>query len=169
MFEIFVVPYMVISGVIGFAVFEPFFRFDNFETLSLSKLTIGDLLAIIFPIGVLFAIARWTIPEDVGSISIQLMVVAVVLLFAMIALVAGLFLIPDDRPLDLPKRMAIVGVVTPFGILLTLGWIGLLAWAGVYSTVYLVPCVLAIAVATSVLRVLAMWSCRNSPAVGGSI
>ena len=56
--------------------------------------------------------------------------------------------------------MAVVGIIAPFGILLTFGWIGLLIWAAAYSILYLVPSSIALAAAASGLRMLGVWVCQ---------
>lgn len=57
--------------------------------------------------------------------------------------------------------MAIMGVIAPFGILLTVGWIGFLIWACAYSLMYSVPSTIAVAAATLVLRILGFWVCQT--------
>jgi hypothetical protein len=96
------------------------------------------------------------------------MVVASALLFAVIALTAGLFLVPKTFQVTFFKRMAVVGIIAPFGLLLTIGWIGFLIWASTYSIMYLAPSSIAIAAATSGLRILGVWVCQaESKVVSG--
>lgn len=163
MMEIFVLPYLAISAAIGYAVFQPFLRFDEFESLSCEKPSTGDLLAIMFPISVLFAVAKSVAPDRVLSPTTQLVVVLTAFFFAAVSLAAGLFLLPKEGRTSAVKRMAIIGVVVPFGLLLAIGWIGPLIWAAVYSTLYLVPGTVGILAATVLLRLLASWACHNTP------
>ena len=165
MFEIFALPYFAISGVIGWAIFEPFFRTNDSDSLSPADITISDLLAATLPVSVLFSCARWMMPASVPSLFEQVIVVASALLFAVIALTAGLYLIPKKFQVTFFKRMAVVGIIAPFGLLLTIGWIGLLIWASAYSIVYLVPSSIAIAASTSVLRFLGFWVCQDESKV----
>jgi hypothetical protein len=160
MLEIFALPYFAISAVIGWVIFQPFFRTEESESLSLTSITISDLLALSLPVGILFLSARWVMPDSILSLSVQAIVVAIALLFGAVALTVGLFLVPKKFQVTFLKRMAVVGIIAPFGILLTVGWIGLLIWAGTYSILYLVPSSIAIAAATSGLRMLGSWVCR---------
>ena len=160
MLEIFALPYFAVSGVIGWVIFQPFFHADDSESLSLANVTITDLLAISLPVSVLFASAKWMMPESILSLTVQAIVVAVALLFAVIALTAGLFLVPKRFQVTFVKRMAVVGIIAPFGILLSIGWVGFLVWASAYSILYLVPSSIAIAAATSGLRILGVWVCQ---------
>lgn len=160
MMEVFVLPYFVVSGVIGWVIFGPFFRTDESESLSPANITISDLLAISLPVSLLFSCARWVMPVSILSLSVQAIVVAIALLFAVLALTAGLFLVPKTFQVTFFKRMTVVGIIAPFGILLTIGWIGFLIWASAYSILYLVPSSIAIAAATSGLRILGVWVCQ---------
>ncbi|MEM6978290.1 MAG: hypothetical protein AAF539_01400 [Planctomycetota bacterium] len=160
MLEIFALPYIFVSGVIGWAIFEPFVRVEKSESLSLAKVAITDLLAIAVPVSVLFLSARWMMPENILSFWVQSIVIMSALLFAATALAAGLFLVPKAFQVTFLKRMIVVGIIAPFGILLTVGWIGLLVWACIYSIVYFAPTSIAIAAATFGLRVLALWVCQ---------
>ena len=160
MLEIFALPYFVVSGVIGWAVFSPFFRVNDSDSLSCSSVTTSDLLAISLPISVVFVTANWMFPIDIPSLWVQALVIAIALAFAIIALTTGLFLVPKTFQITFLKRMAIVGVIAPSGILLTLCWIGLLVWACVYSILYLIPSMIAVALATIGLRMLGLWVCQ---------
>ena len=159
MLEIFAVPYFAISGVIGWVIFEPFFRRGESESFTLVNITTTDLLAVTIPISLIFLCAGWILPENIMSLPIQLVVIATAMLFAVLALILGLFLLPDNASVSFFKRMAVVGIITPIGILLTLGWIGLLIWAGAHSMLYLAPSSIAIAAMCSGLRILGRWVC----------
>ncbi|MEM8670082.1 MAG: hypothetical protein AAGG48_21320 [Planctomycetota bacterium] len=165
MLEIFALPYFAVSGVIGWAIFEPFIRLNDSEPLSPSKLTTTDLLAIPLPASVLFAAARLTMPASFVSIIMQLLVIVVALLFAVTALTTGLLIMPKTITVPFPKRMSVVGLIAPFGILITIGWVGFLIWACSYSMLYLVPSSIAVAAAIAGLRVLGFWVCQTEPEV----
>lgn len=160
MLEIFALPYFAISGVIGWLIFQPFFRTGESKSLASANIAITDLLALSLPVGVLFSSARWMMPVSILSTSVQAIMLVVASLFAVTALTAGLFLMPKTFQVTFLKRMAIVGVIAPFGILLTIGWIGVLIWSGTYSISYLAPSSIAIAAATSGLRILGFWACQ---------
>ena len=113
MLEIFALPYFAISGAIGWAIFEPFFRDVKYESLSPAKITTTDLLATFLPVSVIFSCARWMIPVSFLSASVQAMVVAIAWLFAVIALTAGLFLVPKTFQVTFIRRMAVVGIIAP--------------------------------------------------------
>ncbi|MEM9366326.1 MAG: hypothetical protein AAGD07_10030 [Planctomycetota bacterium] len=162
MLEIFALPYFAVSGVIGWVIFEPFLRANDSETLSRASVVTTDLLAICLPVGVLLALARWGMPEGSVSPWLQLAVIAMALLFAMTALTTGLFLVPKKTPLPFIKRMTLVGIIAPSGILLMMGWIALLIYACFFSVVYFAPSSIAIALATLGLRVLSVWVCRQN-------
>lgn len=107
-------------------------------------------------------------PEGFQTVSVQAMVVATSLLCAVIALTVGLILVPKRFQITFLKRMAVVGVIAPFGLLLTIGWIGFLIWVSTYSIMYLAPSSVAIAAAISGLRVLGVWVCQaESKVVSG--
>lgn len=161
MLEIFALPYFAVSCVIGWAVYAPFFRVSDSDSLSCAKLAISDLLALSPLVGVVFLSAQWMMPERILAVSAQAIVLVVALMFAVIALTLGLFLVPKTFQVTFLKRMIIVGVIAPFGLLLTVGWIGILVWVCVYSILYLIPSMIAIAATTFGLRVLGLWVCRN--------
>ena len=161
MLEIFALPYFGISGVIGWAVFEPFFRVEKTDSLSPAKLAITDLLAISLPVSIIFLGCQWIMPESIESPYVQATVVVIAMLYAASALTLGLFLIPKTIQVTFTERMAVVGVIAPFGIVLTIGWIAILIWASAYSILSLVPASIAIATATAGLRFLGVWICRS--------
>ncbi|MEM6688804.1 MAG: hypothetical protein AAF664_05215 [Planctomycetota bacterium] len=161
MMEIFAIPYFAVSGVIGWVIFGPFFRILESESLSRANITVSDLLAVALPVGVLFGAARWVMPESFQSITVQVIVIAIAFAFAATALAAGLFLVPKGIPITFVKRIAVVGIIAPFGILLTIGWVGFLTWACVYSMLYLAPTTIVLAAAISGLRILGSWVCQD--------
>lgn len=160
MLEVFALPYLAVTGVIGWAVFEPFFRANDAEGLSCSNITISDLLAAPIPVTFVFVIAGWALPGDGRSFWVQALVFVGALAFAAGCLAVGLFLVPQKLPLTFPKRMAIVGFIAPSGTLLVVGWVGFAGWACFYSVAYLAPCMILIAAATFGLRKLAQWVCQ---------
>ena len=161
MLEIFALPYFLISGLIGWAIFAPFFRINESESLSCANVTISDLLAISLPVSVIFLSANRMMPVSILSLSVQASVLVIAFVFAMATLTAGLFLVPKQFQVTFLKRMTIVGIIAPFGILLTIGWIGFLVYACVYSILYLAPSMVAIAAATSGLHLLGLWVCES--------
>lgn len=160
MLEIFAFPYFVVSGVIGWAIFAPFFRMSEFDSLSCAKVATSDLLAVSLPVGVVYLSANWSLPLSIQSPWVQAFVLTLALAFAATALITGLFLVPKEFPVTSAKRMAIVGIIAPFGVLLTIGWIGLPIWACLHSILYLLPSMIAIAAATFGLRLLGLWVCQ---------
>jgi hypothetical protein len=160
MLEIFAIPYLAISGVIGWLIFQPFLPAHQSESLLPAKIAITDLLAISLPISIVFSFARLIAPLGNMSGSMQATVAVTALLVAVPWLAAGLFLVPKTFQVTFFKRMAIMGVIAPFGILLTIGWIGFLIWACTYSLLYSVPSTIAIAAATLGLRILSFWVCQ---------
>lgn len=159
MLEIFALPYFVVSGVIGWAIFTPFFRANDSELSSVS-VAISDLLALPLPVSFVLLTSRWAIPAGSRSPMVQVFVLVSALVFAAMTLAASLFLVPQKFPISFLKRVITVGIIAPFGILLTIGWIGVLVWACVYSIVYLVPVMGLIALVTFGLRLLSLWACR---------
>ncbi|XZE56344.1 hypothetical protein SH139x_002448 [Planctomycetaceae bacterium SH139] len=161
MLEIFALPYFAITGVVGWAVFEPFFRADDTElSFSFAKIAIADLLAVCLPVGVLLSAARWMMPVTNLSLAAQTIVLAIALLFALFALLAGLFLVRRMIEITFLKRLAVVGIIAPFGILLTIGWVAFLVWSCSFSMSYAFPSSLAIAAATYGLRIVGLWVCQ---------
>ncbi len=160
MLEIFAIPYLAISGVIGWLIFQPFLPAHQSESLLPAKITVTDLLAISLPISIVFSIARYLAPLGNLSVSMQATVAATALLAAVPWLTAGLFLVPKNFQVTFIKRMALMGFIAPLGILLSVGWIGLLIWACTYSLLYSVPSTIAVAAATFGLRILGFWVCQ---------
>ena len=163
MLEIFAIPYLAISGVIGWLIFQPFLPAHQSESLLPAKITTTDLLAIALPISIIFSFARLITPLSNMSISMQATMAVIALLIAIPWLTAGLFLVPKTFQVTFFKRLAIMGIIAPFGILLTIGWIGFLIWACAYSLLYSVPSTIAIAAATFGLRILSVWVCQHNP------
>lgn len=161
MLEIFALPYFVVSGVIAWAVFSPFFRTTDVDSLSCASVNISDLLAISLPVSIVFLSASWMMPGSIQAFTAQASVLAIAFVFAAIVLITSLYLVPKRFQVTSLKRMTIVGIITPFGLLLTIFWIGLLAWVCVYSILYLFPSMIAIAAATVGLRILGQWVCET--------
>ena len=163
MLEIFALPYLAISGVIGWLIFRPFLPTHESDSVFPAKITITDLLAISLPISIVFSLTRWIEPLGDMSRSMQATVVVTAFVFAVPWLAAGLFLVPKTFQVTFFQRMLVMGVIGPFGILLTVGWIGLLIWACTQSLIYIVPATLLIAAATLGLRMLGSWVCQSDP------
>ena len=160
MLEIFALPYLAISGVIGWLIFQPFLPAHESESLLPAKIAITDLLAISLPISIVFSLARWIVPLGNMSRSMQATVAATALVVAIPWLTAGLFLVPKKFQISFFKRMAVMGIIAPFGVLLSVGWIGFVIWACTYSLLYIVPSTIAVATATLGLRFLGCWVCQ---------
>lgn len=160
MLEIFALPYFAVSGVIGWVIFQPFFRSE--DTDARVSIATTDLLAIALPVSILFLLAKWMMPVSILSLAVQAVVVASALVFASATLAVGLFLVTRTTQVTFPKRLAVVGIIAPFGIFLTLGWVGLLIWPCVHSMMYLAPTSIAIAFAAYGLRLLGSWVCQES-------
>lgn len=160
MLEVFALPYLAVTGMIVWAVFEPFFRVNDLDSLSCAKVTISDLLAAPLPVSFVFLTVGWIVPPQSLSSSVQALVLVSGLALAATSLLVGLFLVPKTFRVTFPKRIAIVGVIAPFGTLLTIGWIGIAGWACFHSIAYLAPAMFIIGSATLGLRRLAMWVCR---------
>ena len=163
MLEIFALPYLAISGVIGWLIFRPFLPTHESDSVFPAKITITDLLAISLPISIVFSLTRWIEPLGDMSRSMQATVVVTAFVFAVPWLAAGLFLVPKTFQVTFFQRMLVMGVIGPFGILLTVGWIGFLIWACTQSLIYIVPATLLIAAATLGLRMLGSWVCQSDP------
>ena len=164
--EIIVLPYIAVSFVIGWAVFSPFLKFDDLSRLSLGRITTSDLLAICLPLSVLLTVARWTIPKDAISVWVLLLIGLLILVFAFLGLVAGLFLIDKMGATTSFKRMATIGVIVPLGSLLTIAWIAFPLVALAYSVPYAIAATLAIGILTVLLRGLSEWVCHRDSASG---
>lgn len=160
MLEVFALPYLAVTGIIGWAVFEPFFRINDTDSLSCSHVTISDLLAAPLPVSFIILTARWMMPASGNAVYVQLLVLVSALAFAATSVAVGLFLVPKTFQVTFPQRLAIVGVIAPFGLLLTIGWVGFAGWACYYSVAYLAPAMIALVLATFGLRVLGLWACR---------
>ena len=169
MLEIFAFPYFVVSGVIGWLIYKPFFHSVEFEPLSPTKITITDLLATSFPVGIVFSFSNWLVPPSRMTPYVQLAVITSGFLILLISLAVGLFLTPRTSNPTFAKRLMLVGVVGPFGVLLAIGWVGLLIWSGSYSIMYLAPVSFGIGAATWALRCLSLWMCASSNTTDKSV
>ena len=161
MLEIFAIPYIFVTGWIGWLIFEPLVRIDEPQPLTRAKIVLSDLLSVTLPVSVLAASAKLLIPESSLSLTVQLIVITFVLVFVALAFAAGLYLIPKRPKVSLIKRTTVIAVIAPFGSLLTLGWIGFLTWACVYSVMYLAPAMVVVGAATQGLRMLTLWVCQG--------
>jgi hypothetical protein len=164
MLEIFAIPYLGVTGLIGWLIFAPFFRLHQSEPLSRSRVAISDLFAMSLPVGILLSLAKWMTPVSNLSLLTQVIGIIATLAFAATTLTVGLFLIPKTFEVTFLKRIAVVGIIAPFGILLTVAWIGILTWACIYSVMYLAPAMIAVAAITFGLRMLTLWVCEAEAA-----
>ena len=166
MIEIILLPYMAVSFFIGWAVFSPFSTLKDLDSMTFDNLQTVDLLAIFIPMSVLLSVAQSAIPRG-GSYTLMMVLLAAgMLLFSVVALATGLFLLsklPQSTPL---KRLAINGVILPFGTLLSLAWFVIPIWAGSYSIPYSMPAVLIIIFFAFILRQISYWTCGEVPRVG---
>jgi hypothetical protein len=81
---------------------------------------------------------------------------------AIFGFATSLFLLAKMHQTPPVKRMAMIGIVVPFGALLTLAWIVFPAVASVYSIVYSMPAAMAVIPVTFGLRWLSSWICQNT-------
>ena len=160
--EIIVLPYMVISFSIAWAVFSPFADVDGLHEWSFSKIETIDLLAIFLPACCLLAVFKLTVPSGTLSMPILGLIALFIVLFALSGLVVGLFLLAKMRRTSSFKRMAVIGIIVPLGSLLTIAWIGLplVAFAG--SVIFAIPATVAVVPLTWGLRVLSRWVCDTA-------
>ena len=113
MLEIFAFPYFVVSGVIGWIIYKPFFRSVEFEPLSPDQahrnrssrhLATGWTCFLVFQ---LVSAARKNDPlRSIGSDFIGSLI-------ALTSLAIGMFLTPRTSNPTFAKRMVLVGVVGP--------------------------------------------------------
>lgn len=161
MLEIFGIPYLGVTGVIGWLIFAPFFQ-NHEATLSFpTRVTISDLFTLPLTMGVFFSFAGWLIPLETQTLILQSTVMAIGLLFSVATLTLGLLLLPKGLEISTLKRITVVGLIAPLGGLLTFAWVGLVVWVSTYSVMYLVPAMIVIGALTFGLRALALWVCRE--------
>ncbi|MEM7560137.1 MAG: hypothetical protein AAF394_13545 [Planctomycetota bacterium] len=160
MLEIFGIPYLGVTGVIGWLIFAPFFQDHETQLSFPTRVTISDLFTLPLTMGVFFSFAGCLIPLRTQSLLLQSAVTTIGLLFSVAALGLGLLLLPENNESSL-KRFAVVGLVAPLGGLLTFAWVGLVVWVSTYSVMYLVPAMIVIAALTFGLRTLTLWVCKE--------
>lgn len=164
--EIILLPYMAISFSIAWAIFSPFAKIDDLQEWTFARIETSDLFAIFLPLSFLWAVVKWTTPDDVLSVPVLAFFGTAIFLLTFFGLVAGLFLLAKMYRTPPVKRMAVIGIIMPLGSLLTIAWIALpmLAYAG--SILYAIPAILSVVPATLALRGLSGWVCENTIAAG---
>lgn len=160
MLEIFGIPYLGVTGVIGWLIFAPFFQSHEAPLSFPTRVTISDLLTLPLTMGVFFSFAGWLVPLRTQSLLLQSSVMVIGLLFSVATLTLGLFLLPENNGTSL-KRITVVGLIAPLGGLLTFAWVGFVVWVSTYSVMYLVPAMIVIAALTFGLRTLTLWVCKD--------
>lgn len=159
--EIIVLPYMAISFMIGWAIFAPFAEIDNLDRWSFARIETSDLLATFLPISFLLAAITWLLQSETVPWIFVVAIAAMIFLFTLLALIAGLFLLAKlDHPTSI-KRMAIIGLIIPLGSFLTFAWIAVPLTAFAASVLYSIPAALAILPITLCLRAMSHWVCRS--------
>lgn len=163
--EIIVLPYLVISFVIAWAIFSPFAKIDKVDRWHFAPVTISDLLATFLPNGLFLSLATTSLPDDDTPVWLYGSIVLVSFLLAATSLAIGLFLLAKMLPISSLKRIAIIGVIVPLGATLTIAWVALPLWAFAYSILLSIPATLVLVPVTYGLRMLSQWVC--SPQLDG--
>ncbi len=161
MLEIFGIPYLGVTGVIGWLIFAPFFTNHEATVAFPTRATISDLLTLPLTMGVFFSFVGLLIPLKTQTLFLQSTVLVIGLLFSVSTLALGLLLLPKNIELSTLKRITVVGLIAPLGGLLTFAWVGLVVLVSTYSVMYLVPAMIVIAALTFSLRTLTLWVCRT--------
>lgn len=165
MLEIVILPYMAVSFAIGWAIFSPFSTLEELDSLSFARLETVDLISCFIPLSFLLAIATWAIPFSEATTVLLPVVVGVAIVFTIFSLAASLYLLSKIELKSSLRRMAVGGVVVPFGLLMAIAWIAVPLWAFSYSILYSMPATLAVAIATVVIRRLSVWVCEEQPRI----
>ena len=159
--EIIVLPYMAISFSIGWAIFSPFAQLEEILDLTFSKVETSDLFGLFLPISFLLAAATWTTTADVFEFWVVLVVTSGIVLFAFSSLLLGLFLFSKMSQPSPLRRMVVIGIIIPFGSLLSIAWFLLPLVAFSTSVFMAIPGTLMIVPATLGLRTLSWWACKK--------
>lgn len=157
--EIIVLPYMAISLLVGWAIFAPFAAIDEFERWSFSKVETSDLLTIILATSFLLAATNWLRQAIEIPWFILATIFASIILFVTFTFFTGLFLLAKLEGTPSIKRAAIIGIIIPFGSVLTFGWIALPMLAFTGSGTYSILATLVTVVLTVGLRAMSNWVC----------
>ena len=154
---------MATSFFIAWVIFSPFAVIEDLHDWSIAKMETSDLFAIFLPCSVLLALLKWVSPADNLSTLTWALIASTILVISVHGLATGLFLLAKMNRKPPIKRMAIIGVIVPFGSLLTLAWILIPVFAFANSMFYAIPATTAIAPITLSLRWLSSWVCRGDP------
>lgn len=154
---------MAVSLAVGWAIFSPFSILDNLDSFSFARLETIDLFSIFVPLSVFMTIVNRT-----GVVSRYLFagLIVVAIALTLFSLVAGLFVLEKMGRKSPLKRMAICGIIMPFGIALTIGWFLIPIWAYSYSVLYSMPSILLVAGVAAMIRMLSGWVCAQGSTVG---
>lgn len=161
MIEIIILPYMAVSFAIGWAVFSPFSSLDDLDSLTFEKLTTIDILASFLPLCVMLSISLAAIPKEAVTTLLLVLIVAAIFGFTIAGLAIGLFLLSKLENTTSLKRIAINGVVIPFGSQLAIAWFVIPIWASSYSIFMSMPAMLAIPICVLGLRAISDWTCNR--------
>jgi len=161
--EIIVLPYMAISFAIAWAVFSPLSQIDGLDEWSFARIETADLFAVFLPISVLLAFVSWTFPMDQVSVFWIVSIAIAIVLFSLSGFVAGLFVLAKIDHVTTMKRVAIIGVILPFGSFLVLAWIALPLSALAGSILFALFATIAFGAATWILRRLSEWVASCPP------
>jgi len=162
--EIIILPYMAISFFIGWAIFSPFADLENIDRWTFAQIEMSDVLSVFLPVSFLLAFVTWALEATSVAFIGWSIIAAAIFIFAFFGFAVGLYLLAKMNHKPPLKRMVLIGVIIPAGILLTLWWftIPMVALAG--SVAYSIPAVIAIVPFTWILRCLSNWVCTgNSP------
>ena len=166
--EIIVIPYMVISFSIAWAIFSPFAEVDGLNEWTFARLETSDLLAIFLPVCFLLATLKLATPTDTLSALTLGTIAIVIVLFSAAGLVSGLYLLAKMRKTSSAKRMAIIGIIMPLGSLLTIMWVALPLMALAGSILFAIPAAVAVVPLTWSLRILSKWVCDSAVSNDGT-
>ena len=155
--EIIVLPYMAISFAIAWAIFSPFTQIDGLDEWSFARVETSDLFAIFLPISGLLALFSWSFPVEKVSFFWFASIATVIVLFSLSGFVAGLFVLAKIDRVTTAKRVAIIGVILPFGSFLVLAWVALPLSALAGWVLFALFASIAFASATWALRCLSEW------------
>lgn len=160
--EIILLPYMAISFSIAWAIFSPFAKIDDLQEWTFARIETSDLFAIFLPLSFLWAVVKWTTPEDLLSVPVLALSATGIFLLTFFGFVAGLFLLAKMNQTPPAKRMAVIGIIMPLGSLLTIAWFAVPMLASAGSILYAIPAILSVVPATLAFRGLSVWVCENT-------
>lgn len=159
--EIIILFYMGITLAIGWCIFSPFAALGDIRVWSFAKLETTDLFALFLPYALTFALLPWVTPEIKLTLTIAALVAAGISLFVAMGLVAGLFMLAKMKRISSAKRMALIGIVFPMGLTLTIAWVAFPLAAFARSTTDSIWVTLAIGLVSIALRGISSWICSG--------